>query len=517
MKQDSQRKIPTNFYSSIVKIDATEGRAGFIQKPVFKAKEYVQETFPNLDNQVYLLGQQDKKIQDQLLDSVCTSESYSSKDYVMNILSNSNEGICLRCYVSHFILQACQERFMRFSLRGQRFQLRDLLSLVLSDDERYLHSSQNRECFIPYSFEILQEYLRCKPSSRKGLDRWTLMKTKQNDAIEQFLLELGVCIDSDWGILNSTTPARLKKIFGDFHQFSATPIQHLSESEIQRARAILLSFHLIYRGDRRQNRQYERCQPPTESQLQRMIEDLWTTHQIRVTPHRLMHEIKAIASRLRDYRLSCHNSTFKCQSLDALNPETGKDAYENIPDPRTINDLEQENYQQKEFCRDELQSLLSKELIQCLDQAIDQGFCDVIKSLSRRCEHLAKYIKPAFQLLYCEGMSQADTASRLHITQSQVSRHIKPLATKLFQQVKQRLHEELLQRILNKVKSLNVVENSEQLDYFDNLVNQLQMFLETKIFSKMDESISNSRSRQINNLYLQRLNLYLTQYKDIVS
>lgn len=51
MKTDRSGKIPIDSYGSIVKIDAAERRAGFIQKSVLKAKEYLQQIFPNLDRQ----------------------------------------------------------------------------------------------------------------------------------------------------------------------------------------------------------------------------------------------------------------------------------------------------------------------------------------------------------------------------------------------------------------------------------------------------------------------------------
>ena len=510
------KRILSYLYENIVMIDASDSGKDYKVEKVSSLKQYLDEKFTNLECNSDISSQQDREIQNQLVDSL--SSSKDSKDSLIDILNNSVEGIYLRCYTSHFILQACKQRFERFSLGEQRFKLHELLAIVLDDDGKALPSVVPKERFIPYSFEILQEYIKRKEEGKliNGLDKWVLIKTKQNDAVEKFLLERGVCTDSDWGILNATKYPKLEKVFREFHVFSPSAIQHLSESEIQHSRAILQSFHEIYRGDRQKNSQYGRCQPPTETQLQRMIDDLWTTHQIQITSQKLMDELKAIASRLRDYRLCCHNSILKCKSLDVLDPQTGKYSYESIPDPKTINDLEQIDYQQRESDKNELQSLLSNELIQCLDQAIDQGFCDVSKSLSSKCQHLEKHIKPAFYLLYCEGMSQSKTASRLEIQQSQVSRQIKPLGTKLFQQVKQRTNEDLLKRILDKAKSLNVVDNPESLDYFDNLKNELKVFLENKIFPQTEETIGNSRTRQMNSLYFERLSIYLNRYKDIV-
>ena len=169
MNQSKIKKISLNLYSTIVKIDAAPLGKGYKTQSILSAKRYLDETFDNFSNKVYLSTHQDEEMQNRIIDS------FSEKDSFIDELSNSKEGVCLRCYVSHFVLQACQERFIRFSLGGKRFQLRDLLPLVLNDDGKPLPSSRTDKFFIPYSFQILQEYLELKSNSRKGLNRWTLM------------------------------------------------------------------------------------------------------------------------------------------------------------------------------------------------------------------------------------------------------------------------------------------------------------------------------------------------------
>lgn len=509
MNQSIIKKISLNFYRTIVKIDAAYQGKGHKTQSILEAKKYLDETFSNFSNEEYLSTQQDEEMQNRIIDSLSQGDSF--KDSFIDELSNSREGVCLRCYVSHFVLQACQERFIRFSLGGKRFQLRDLLPLVLNDDGKPLPSSRTDKFFIPYSFQLLQEYLRHQPSSRKGLNRWTLMKTKQNHAIEKFLLEFGVCIDSNWGILNKTSRKQLKRIFREFHIFSPNAIQHLNESEIQRAVAILHCFHEIYRGDRQKNHQHGSCQPPTENQLQRMSEFLWTTYQIKINSQRLINEIKAIASRLRDYRLCSQNIAFRCESFDALSSQTGRNVYEIIADPNSVNEPEQPAFREQESWGSELELLLSEQIVSYLDEAIDIGFKDIINGLSRKSSHLAKDIKPAFYFLFCEQMSQSETASRLKLTQSQVSRHIKPIVQKHPQQVKLRVQEQLLQVIINKVKGWGIVKSIEQLDYFNNLVEQLDFFVDTKLFSSPDRKVENSKDIHANSLYFQRIYIYLSK------
>jgi hypothetical protein len=495
------KRVLLNFYEDIVRIDASDKGKGYKVEKVHSAKQYCDKIFTHLNRYSYISAQQDKEIQNQLVNSLLMEES--SKDLPIDAISNSVEGTCLRCYVSHFILQACQERYTRFSSGGKRFQLHELLPIVLNDDGKPVPSLGVKERFLPYSFQILQEYIKYKPKS--GLDKWTLIKIKQSDAIEEFLLQCGVCTDSDWGILNTTSYAKLEKVFREFHVFSESAIQHLSETEIQRARAILQSFHEIYRGDRQKNHQYGRCEPPSDTQLQRMSEYLWTTYQIKMTPQRLIKEIQAIASRLRDYRL-CE---YQPPHISILDSNTGTNAYELIPDPSSLNNLQSED-------EEDLQRLLSEELVSCLDKAIDKGFEDVINSLSSRCAHLADYIKPVFYCLHCEGMTQKETESRIEqLTQSQISRYIKPLFPKHIQQVKLRIQEQLLKLILEKVKHWHIVENPEQLDYFNDLSVQIEAFVDNEIFSSSQTETKDAKASYMNSLYFQRLCVYLSKYKEM--
>ena len=501
------KRILGYLYETIVTVDAS-GKGNYKTEKVFSAKKYLDEKFTNLNRNSCISTQQNREIQNQFFDSLCREESFKRLIYDLN---NSMEGVCLRCYVSHFILQACQERFMRFSLGGQRFELKELLAIVLNDDGKPLPSIEVKERFIPYSFQILQEYIKRKKEEKaiNDLEQWVLIKTKQSDAIEKFLLECGVCTDSDWGILNATSYGQLERIFREFHIFSPNAIQHLTESEIQRARAILQGFHEIYRGDRQNNRQYGRCQPPTKTQLDRMVEYLWMTYHIKINPQKLMDEIKAIASRLRDYRLVTHNSIVKCSSLDVPDSTIGQNLDRKIPDQNSLNNLKSED-------EEDLRVLLSKELIPCLDKAIDRGFCDVINSLSSRCANLTDYIKPAFYCLYCQGMTQKETESRIKkITQSQISRHIKPLIPKHPQQVKLRIQEYLLQLILNKVRHWRIVENPKQLEYFNNLISQVEAFVENEIFSCIEQEKGDRKTSQMNSLYFERVCVYLSKYKDV--
>lgn len=388
----------------------------------------------------------------------------------------------------------------------------------MTDDGKLLQTSQGKNYFIPYSFHILLAYLKSEPNQNRSLAACAFNKTKQDNSIKNFLLECGICTDSDWGILNSTTSSKIKEIFQEFYLFSATSIQHLSEEEIQNACSILKSYHRIYRGDRRQNRQYGPCQPPSVDQQQRIMADLRTNYQLKISPQRLIDELKSMANRLRDYRIYTQVPTLRSQSLDTYNFVIERESKEEIADPNSINETEQNEIFAAQKYRnlkgEELKSFLDKQIIHCLDQGIEQGFQDIVILFKKRqrLAHLLQFIQPALRLLYCEGISQTETAFRLNIKQAQISKYIQPLAPKLFQQVKQRTQAELIKRILDKVSEGNLIEDPEKIGYLDNLVNQVECFFEEKIFLESEAKIGDVRTRKTSSLYLQRLCMYFDQY-----
>lgn len=109
-------------------------------------------------------------------------------------------------------------------------------------------------------------------------------------------------------------------------------------------------------------------------------------------------------------------------------------------------------------------------------------------------------------------MTQADKALRINATQSQISRNIKPFFPKYTRQVKLRIQKLLLEIILNEAKRWHLLENPESPDYLDNLNNEIEVFIDNVIFSNIDEKVRDSRTRQMNSLYFQRLSIYLSQY-----
>jgi hypothetical protein len=486
--------FPIARYYTIARLDPASAGTGYKQQQISQADRCFYQLYSDLQREDLVSADRDRQIQMDLLDRL--AESISLTDDLIAVLAQSEVGLCLRCYVSHFIVLACQAVVKNFSDGGTRFQLQELLAQVLTDDGKLVtQTDRDRRQFVPESWLIIRDYLKRDRAARKSLSGWTYLRIRQSTAIEQFLLERGIYLETDWGILNATSLTTLKKVYGD------------DNLQLEKDSKILQSYHAIYRGDRRKSRQHGRCQPPTDSQQQRMIADLKLQFQVEISPPTLMVQLQAIAQQLRDYRIAFENPMGSSDSLDVIDVETGRNKLDSIADPKTLDrdDLEGEDKEQKESI---LQFLRDK-TIACLDWGIDRGFKDILESIGSKAKHLVQSIKPAFRLLYCKQLSQTEVATQLNLTQTQISRNIKPLAPKLFDRARYRTHENLIQNILNRVKEWGMIETTQQRDYFDNLVEQVDLFLQQRIFLESEADLKDVRTRTATSLYVQRLCLYL--------
>ena len=132
--------------------------------------------------------------------------------------------LCLRCFVSHAIRQACLQLVSQF---GEYYQFRgaDLFPFVLDDDGKPLGR------YRPLGVHIIETFAPGKTS----LENWAMHLTRNQSDLNQFLIERGLYRVSDWAILNDTAPSQLVKILGDFHSLTAV--------EIDAAQILLDRYH----------------------------------------------------------------------------------------------------------------------------------------------------------------------------------------------------------------------------------------------------------------------------------
>jgi hypothetical protein len=472
-------------YWNLVRIDAAEASGGYKIQPMPLAQQFFQAQFlesvrrsslADTSTQMTLL--QWSQAEAVAVNAIATSQPVKpSKQRSTDSNASSTQLkalLCLRCYISHPILQACIKRARIFSM-GNRFTYRDLLPFVLNDDGRISLT------YTPFSVEILQSF----QPQRSSLTGWVDVRVKRHPELNQFLLECGLRISSDWAVLNRANP----------HMLSACD------------RSIVEAFHAIYRHQRSQQRHgNQRCPDPTEAQLHEMIQYLQRGHSSVTSPKEMMNQLKRVATHLRHEAIWGQRGAPLAESLELTDPETGDTIERDIPDPVSPMDIVEE----KE--RSHLQAFCADQLLRCLDNGIQQGIGDRIASLQKRPRyaHLATQIQPALRLLYFEGKSQGQIATCLGMAnQSQVSRVLDLKG--LLVDIRRRTLEKLLDAILKEAQALGLIDIPAKPDYLDNLIQQLDQFVDEKVFREAAAEISNSKNRAMTSFYAQRIRQALEQ------
>ncbi|MEO1299916.1 MAG: hypothetical protein AAFW75_29925, partial [Cyanobacteria bacterium J06636_16] len=291
--------------------------------------------------------------------------------------------LCLRCFVSHAIRQACLQLVSQF---GEYYQFRgaDLFPFVLDDDGKPI------DRYRPLGVHIIETFTPGKTS----LESWATHLARNQSDLNQFLIERGLYRVSDWAILNDTAPSQLVKILGEFHA--------LTSSEIMSAQSLLDRYHQVYRRDRFQQRQSGkggRCRQPSEDQLREISPE--------AVPQAVLADLKQLAYWLRQYRIHARGGTPLAESLDALeNPDVAAP-------PTTEADAQQIDFLQN--YRDQVNAALAEAMTQTL-----QAYCE---KLRRKKVPKDQDFLQALALFHCEGQGMKAIAPQVGLTtQVQVTR-----------------------------------------------------------------------------------------------
>jgi hypothetical protein len=300
--------------------------------------------------------------------------------------------LCLRCCISHQIVQVCTALVNQFGT-NYRFHLTDLLPLVLDDAGR-----MPMDNYPSLAKQILQKF---QPSSGT-LGNWVTRLVRQHREVNQFLLERGLYLVSDWAILNDTPVERLQRILTEFHA--------LSTLEIAQASALLDSYHAIYRSDRLQQRQQQRqgprrsaqCQPPTPEQLQRMCDRLHQQTGKPQAPATVHSQLQTLAQRLRQHRIAVRSGTLPTQSTDS------PDMQATLTSPTLVADQPDDIALQNEFLHRYRQLFVT-----ALDQALETVVQDRLAK-ARNPEKADQFLR-ALELFYCQRRSMTEIATAIGV------------------------------------------------------------------------------------------------------
>ncbi|NJK28597.1 MAG: DUF1822 family protein [Coleofasciculaceae cyanobacterium SM2_3_26] len=319
--------------------------------------------------------------------------------------------LCLRCYVSWIVKDECQRLATGFG-KQHGFTSRELYSFVLNDfvPNHFVLGDRNRDTlYKSFGEKVLEAY----DPDRGSLESWMRQMVRHDPELNQFLIEHGVYLVSDWAILNDTNPRRLQRVLQEFF--------HFTSYEVERTIQLVDCYHKVYRADRRRDRQQGRggkCCQPTQEQLQRiahMVVEVWGVS-APPSPETILKLLQNAASNLRQYRISI---------VGGRPPEERRSADDVDPFDKLSSepDLDEQEREQKQ---DDFLHKYRHECCSCLYDAIQDGVCNRIRSLRKKDGEKANRFFHALRLYYCNCMSMTAIAPEVGLEkQFQVTRLLK--------------------------------------------------------------------------------------------
>ncbi|MBW4582026.1 MAG: hypothetical protein KME42_20880 [Tildeniella nuda ZEHNDER 1965/U140] len=403
--------------------------------------------------------------------------------------------LCLRCFLSHLIEQACTHLETQFGAY-YGFTRYDLYPFVLDDDgtasyqliavsEQPKATSQEPAAkrYQPLALKILQTF----DPNRANLSTWTVRLVKQHHELNAFLLEQGLCMLSDWAILNDTKPKKLRRVLTQFH--------HLTEPEVQQALVLLDSYHAVYRRDRLLQGQKGACLAPTSEQLQEIGDYVQPTNLLASpgtpSPGTILTRLTALAGRLRQYRIAVGGGKPPSQSLDQ-------------PGNTLVDELSQASGSIDEDPQVAFLQTYRPQFLGCLETALHRVVTDRVQTLKppKQQNFLA-----ALQLFHCQKRSMGAIAQQIGLqAQFQVSRLLK------LEELRTDVRHGMLQCLRHAVK--NAVLNDVAPDMLDKIDQQIAEALEEQVNDLLQKDQANAKTPKgyvSDSLFAQTLCRYLDE------
>ncbi len=434
-------------YWKLVRIDGG-GNRKILEIPT--AKSFLTQLFGELTDDVT-----DGDIQRQLMDLYRDSSSDST------LLAER----CLLCFLSGILEQGCLRLTRRFGEK-YNFHCSELLPFVLDDDGK-LSSASNYQCF---SRQILQSF----DATQGSLTAWANIKVKQHPELNQFLLERGVYLISDWAILNDTQPQQLQRILKDFHT--------LGELEIQLAQYLLQGYHTIYRVQRLQNIRNKirsKCLEPTYQQLEdiaiyikNQTGRLFDNETVRIN-------LKKLANQLREYRIYARGGYVPTDSLDVSFTDNSNSLLDNVTAPTRENDeTSKEESEFLDFYRHQFQVSLQSALAQVTEAKV--------RKLQKKGDK-ARIFLTALELSQCQKLAMNEIAEQLGMrAQYTVTKLLK------LKELRTDVQQEML--IILKDSLKEQAKKYADMETLNKLDEQLTIFLSSEISKIIENAESQSRT-----------------------
>jgi hypothetical protein len=456
-------------YWNLVSLDATGTRQ---VKEIALAKAFFQEQFPELVSETNI---PDIAIQGQLL-ALARSET---------AIANMAQ-YCLRCFISSQIEQVCRTIAAQFGT-NRGFKASDLFPFVLNDvPDNFRESRQNEQTnYQSLAIQILQSF----DPELASLSTWTAKLVKNQPEINAFLLERDVYMVSDWAILNDTTLNQMERILRDFHSCTA--------DEIEKAKQLLESYHLVYREERRKQRlagMKGKCSPPSLSQLQGIAQQA----KLKLVPEKLLSQLQKLADLLREYRIYARTKYLRTETLETPETQLKAEQFQ----ISTTEPSEEEN-SQREFLVHYRQEF---------DRALEASLERVIESrIDRKSPQKAANFLLALALFHCQGKSMGEIAPLVNLNaQFQVSRLLK------LKELRSDVRQKMLKALRDRVCSLaRYYANPDLLKKLDCTIEKLLDEEIDRVMLEAEAEANIAKNRSTNSQFASSLCHYLDKRKKL--
>jgi hypothetical protein len=384
-----------------------------------EAKDFFRQQFPQLAEQPTVA---DEPVQSHLHPLMQTGDPITSQ------LAE----LCLRCFISNQIVQVCDTLVSQFG-NYYGFRQEDLLPLVLDNVDSRQSSNSTYQSL---AGKILKTF---KPESG-SLTTWIIRLVRQHRELNEFLLEHGLYLLSNWAILNDTKPERLRRVFTEFYPLPAL--------ELERAIALLESYRIVYLGDRLKQRTKGQCPAPTEDQLQRISVLVREKTNQNLSTVNVLAQLQKLAKHLRQHRIHIRRGSPSAESIET--PETLAQveclSEEPISTDRSSNDF-------LAAYRQEFQHSLSVALEKVVNDRLQK---------SKKPDQGDRWLK-ALYLFHCRRMTMTAIAPLVELrSQDNVSRLLK--LKDLRADVRRHMLQQLQRYVLEKVKDYHTPEAIQALD-----------------------------------------------------
>jgi len=312
-----------------------------------KAKVFFQQQFPELVEEQTI---DDKAVQ-AFLHQLMTSTNYD-QDTTCQLAET-----CLRCFISHQTVQVCVNLTAKYG-KTYGVSLAELLPWVL-DNEGLDQEWRSRRSSKP---SLASTILATYDPAYGSLTTWTSRLVQQDHDLNQFLVECGLYLTSDWAILNDTNLEQLEEILLKCHL--------LTPCEVEQASLLLTTYHAVYREDRRNSNIKGKCADPDEAQLARMNKLLHQTTGKLFAAEDMLAKLHDLASQLRQYQTHARGGILTSESIHR--PEIQVQAENHM-----INQTDEADQLQMEFLQ-----AFQQEGLRSLDMAFKQVIDDRLKKCS---------------------------------------------------------------------------------------------------------------------------------------